>query len=546
MQRQLHISLRLLCRHQCRRRLYSSHSAALQQHRPLDTSYDETVASSASHLDDHTDDPTSSETSHSRPDEAGVSINKKDKKLRSGADEKDSDKRRSGPNKVDTYLASLRAGGIEPTLNDLLQLNPRKRPSSDSPRYAAAYTELLHRLCRTFSRTQLRRFVQELKLDSAWASAKQRKEDYAKFIMEQHWGWDSLKEVEIRKSDKSEILVKSFHMSAKELFLLLGRDGSELLQISIDYNVHMSVSPNPLSIQIEGSKGSLRRLEALIAERKKAIIEEIVELPSKTPFTPNHLQHLSRIADAYIENVGHKGKVRIYANNQRRLDAAKRLTMRASVNINRIFHASLFALLSTDDTSTSSETKSHTYALFPFLPQRSLPWTGVSGSTFRCRKVSEWLEDKIGSNSQPPVELADGSGKLLAENGVSSTVEDVISNVLLEPSDSRLVTASIGHVLVVAKSPNERPSILPPFAGHWKYPEFMKWMEEKNADRLFVPSLPSPLHDAPPTQEKIVHQLTYRLLPKNSKLAKDVKTTETPAARAECYRAGNETSSCRK
>ena len=56
------------------------------------------------------------------------------------------------------------------------------------------------------------------------------------------------------------------------LFTSTKTDGSDLLQISTDYNVHVAVTPNPLALKIEGLRGSLKKLEALIAEKRKVMI----------------------------------------------------------------------------------------------------------------------------------------------------------------------------------------------------------------------------------------------------------------------------------
>ena len=111
-------------------------------------------------------------------------------------------------NNVDTYLASLRVGGIEPTLEDLERLRPKKRPPSHSSKYPEAYNELMDRLCRTFSKDQLREFGEQLEFDEIWTRSNRRKVEYAETILEKAWGWDNLKEIERRKRDMSEVLVK--------------------------------------------------------------------------------------------------------------------------------------------------------------------------------------------------------------------------------------------------------------------------------------------------------------------------------------------------
>ncbi|THH10145.1 hypothetical protein EW145_g1532 [Phellinidium pouzarii] len=413
-------------------------------------------------------------------------------------------------NRVDTYLASLRSEGIEPGLEDLQRLRPKVPMSPRSPKYASAYLTLVDRICRAFSKNQLQKFGEELGLEEVWTRPGRRKVEYAESIIEMDWGWDNLKELERYKRDISEVTLKNFPISSSELFLLLGKDGSQLLQISTDYNVHIAVNSRPLSIKIEGFRGSLKKLEALIVDRRKAIIEEIVELPTKSPLSPNLLQQVSRMSDAYIENVGLRGKVRICAIDPGRLEGAKRLILRAALNINHTSNTPLCAYLPPEEAFLSHEIFPITYALFPFLPERALPWTNTPGRTFRSRKVGEW----IGSNSRDqdlsPSDILSDEGQLLDETGASFNLKDMISNIFPVPSRSRIITATTGQVLVTAKDGQELQSLLPPFPGHWQYVEFMKWMQKDGAHRMFVPSLPAPLHNSPPSREQIIHRLSYR------------------------------------
>jgi hypothetical protein len=74
-------------------------------------------------------------------------------------------------------------------------------------------------------------------------------------------------------------------LTSSELFILLGKgrltrlpdfclltlllDGSDLSQLSRQYNAHISVKPNPLAVYLEGSRESVRELEAYIDGVKK-------------------------------------------------------------------------------------------------------------------------------------------------------------------------------------------------------------------------------------------------------------------------------------
>lgn len=66
------------------------------------------------------------------------------------------------------------------------------------------------------------------------------------------------------------------------------------------------------------------------------------------------------------------------------------------------------ALLPTPPSAISPADNTSSYALFPFLPQGALPWTSESKSTFRSRKVGDWL----GEGSETPTNFSpDGIGR---------------------------------------------------------------------------------------------------------------------------------------
>lgn len=113
------------------------------------------------------------------------------------------------PTKIDLHLASLRTAGIEPTLEDIEGCKPARIPSPNSKNYAAHYNALVERLCRTFSKQQLREFIKLYKLDSIWSRSGRRKTEYAESIMEKVWGWRNLRELERNLRDKTEIISRS-------------------------------------------------------------------------------------------------------------------------------------------------------------------------------------------------------------------------------------------------------------------------------------------------------------------------------------------------
>ena len=228
MQRHLHQSLRLLCRQKCCRRPYSAQAVATQEARPPPKVRPTTNSSE--------------QPGPSKNSEASIG-------LASTAAELKSKKRRRGElllqgtgissEGAEAMLASLRVEGVEPTIDDLHALTPTEIPSGTTKDYTNSYTEFRDKLCRSFSKAQLERFTQELKLKGN-VKSRARKVDFADTIMVQYWGWESLKEVERRRRDKTEVTKKcpsflltcsptcadsrqALPMSASELFLLLGK-----------------------------------------------------------------------------------------------------------------------------------------------------------------------------------------------------------------------------------------------------------------------------------------------------------------------------------
>ncbi|TDL28369.1 hypothetical protein BD410DRAFT_780867 [Rickenella mellea] len=417
------------------------------------------------------------------------------------------------PNKVDLYLAALRAEGKEPSLTDIDRCRPSYVPAGDSPDYPEKYNELVDRLCRTFSKDQLRRFGQEYGLGNVWTRSGRRKSEYAESVIEKVWGWPNLKELERLRRDKTEITQRSFPITASDLFLLLGRDGSELLQISLDFNVHISVTQEPLALRIEGLRGAMKKLDIVIAARRKTFLEDIIELPSKQPIRADLLQRISRLAGAFIENVGYKGKVRICAKTQKELEGATRLAIRIAAYVAYTSGIRYLAFLPEDPTySTSPSIIPSAYALYPFLPQRSIPWTMKVGGAFRVRKVSEWLGEDLGEEVRRNGGISVSRGRIIDQAGAIKSVDETFLSSLPAnlPGHDRVVTASTGHVLFISKASSARTTLAPPVKGSWQFQRFLNALKSGELHRSFVPSLPAPLHNAPPSRQRILHRLIYR------------------------------------
>ena len=120
--------------------------------------------------------------------------------------------RKGGP-KVDAFLASLQTTGSQPSLEDLERGRPREHPHPESTLYAKQYNEVMEHLNRSFTKEQLRQFGEKYQLDPRLWRSGRRKADYARAIMEDAWGLPSLRDIEKRKREKTEVVTESEQVS---------------------------------------------------------------------------------------------------------------------------------------------------------------------------------------------------------------------------------------------------------------------------------------------------------------------------------------------
>ncbi|KAI6132741.1 hypothetical protein EV401DRAFT_2253645 [Pisolithus croceorrhizus] len=302
--------------------------------------------------------------------------------------------------KVENYLTSIRSTGLQPTLEDIEGFRPSRHSRPGTKKYANEYRDLLGTLCRAFSKDQLRNLLELYKLDPWWSRAKRKKVEYAESIIEQGWGWPSLKELEERRVDRTEVISKSFPMSPRELFIILGKDGADLLQLSIQYNVHISLIPDPLALHVEGLRGALKQMTEHIDALRKDIEDEIFELPTRRSIPQALIQRISRLAGAYVENYGDGGKVRIFSRDDSMMRTAQRLAARASMEASVFSHpSSALVHFNPRKDRMFLQTCRSDYSVYPFLSPTPFPWTMHTSGAFRIRRTADWL----GVNSQEDI-----------------------------------------------------------------------------------------------------------------------------------------------
>jgi len=298
--------------------------------------------------------------------------------------------------------------------------------------------------------------------------------------------------------------------------LTLLPDGADVLEMSRSHNVHISLKTDPFALHVEGVRASLKKVAERIDAIKKSITEEIFRLPTKAPIAPDLLQRISRLAGALLENIGSKGTVRIFAKTPRSMDIAKRLATRACHELQLDLQRERLAYqpLPTAEGPVPNAFSPSTYALYPFLSPKPLPWTMNAGSTFRMRRVGAWLKH-AGEDVLATKGLAGGGGRLLTTTKEpidlrEALFRDLPSSSTTQPPCRRVVKASTGHVLLTASSPAQRVSLVPPLAGKHALYELLDWMTARGTRTGFVPSLPAPLVSSSPTTDKVIHRLVYR------------------------------------
>ncbi|KAI0652194.1 hypothetical protein C8Q79DRAFT_1114986 [Trametes meyenii] len=437
--------------------------------------------------------------------------------------------------RVQSYLARINATGLEPTLEDLDRCRPRVQPPPSSPQYAETYTELLNTLSRSFTKEQMRGFLVQTLGTSRHCATHRRKAEYAESIIEQLWKWPTLKDVEKAKRDKTEVTTKILPVTASELFLILGKDGQDLLRLSKDFDVHISLRRQPMALRIEGTRGTLKELADHIIVLRKSFMEEEYDLPSPIAIPPDMIQRISRLAAAYLENVSSSpGKLRIVAKDEQSLSTAKRLASRALHEIRASAETPLLTYLPTGAGGISAEPLMmypHNYALYPYFSPRPLPFTMNSSGTFRLRRVGEWLTSDFTEDVKTTGGLAEGKGHVLS---VTEQQEDLREALLrnvrtqdLHDQSQIVVKAAMGHMLLTRASGQQQATLVPPLTGEHQFGKVRKWIAQNPVKMTFVPDLPLPLLNTPPARQNVKHRLVYHVLPTGThNLPQDAVTSE--------------------
>ncbi|KAF8898633.1 hypothetical protein BD779DRAFT_1484892 [Infundibulicybe gibba] len=410
--------------------------------------------------------------------------------------------------KVQEYLDYVAANSTI-TLDDIERYRPRDYPQVDGKQYEADYTALLETLVRSFSAKQLQKFVELYGLDPP---TKRTKWNYAASIIENRWHWPSLTGIQKQRRDQTEVSHEVFPLDASQSFLLLGKDGADLLTLSKKYNVHISLSANPLCLKVEGLRGSLDKLGQHIKNLNDCIKSESFNLPNKSHLRADILQRISHLSGVFTESIDSKTvRMSHRGTDHHALAIAKRLLIRASCEVPA--QVPLYFSVPTEHPSPTPNSSRNTYSMYPFLSPQSLPWTTSTGPVFRIRKVGEWL--KFGSTNSVGNVIPKDEKNMFQLHGWKTDIRTILSDYLgtsRHPIDAKtMVSASLGHLLFCSP-PGQTATLSPPLRGVWEMSGIHEWTQDQSNLRIHSPSLPTALLRLEPVHERVLHRLTYSSL----------------------------------
>ncbi|TRM65678.1 hypothetical protein BD626DRAFT_427196 [Schizophyllum amplum] len=343
---------------------------------------------------------------------------------------------------------------------------------------------------------------------------RRNKTEWATLIMEKRWRWPELEGVLKERRDWSEQASEVHPVDAKEAFLLLGPDGSNLKSLSVRYNVHLSFSSRPMYVKAEGYKGSVDQLRESIKEFREGIIEDTFSLPIRQPVSDDLLHRISKRVGAFLQNE-RPGVIRItyVAGQQHTLAQAQRLLARRVCETEGTSQTSVLAYAPADINSLKPLSMfPQAYSLYPFLAQRStLQTLNVSGA-FRVRKVGDWLHVHGSEEVERTGGLSRRKGKNIGLDQDHHDIREALMQAL--PGDipegmQRKISASTGHILFT-RPPAKISTLVPPLTGTWSLDSFVKWVKDNRAPHIFCSDLPSPLQTAVPRQQDQLHRLIYQ------------------------------------
>ncbi|KAG9005278.1 hypothetical protein FRB93_009832 [Tulasnella sp. JGI-2019a] len=377
------------------------------------------------------------------------------------------------------------------SLDDLLKLRPAMAYSPDvnAPRYRKMYETVRKKIDRSFTQRQLFQLLRKMGpgplIEGTVTTAPAEKGEAIRRILNLHWDMPEPVEPESRK-----IITHDEPISSDQLFLLLGKDGSNLIKVAREYKVAIqptSVESASLSLAIQGQQRSVQAVRSYFRQRLKAAQTFILE-----PLVPGAVgsdvaQTISRVSGAYFD-INDPQKLRVTANDRNSYQAALRLTNRAC------FQKTASPLLIH---TPASELDRSPAALYPYLSSEPLPWTLGRSSAFRVRRLGGWQKiDSESSNEEGGNPIPSQFGSFVSVDEKPFDLKDALLGPLppLPQGHTRSVSAQTGH-LVFPSTSSERTTFTPLVPGAHSTTDLMQRLttsSEGLSSRVFVRSCPAP------------------------------------------------------
>ncbi|KAF9472245.1 hypothetical protein BDN70DRAFT_844679 [Pholiota conissans] len=407
--------------------------------------------------------------------------------------------------KIEAFLRRAKSENHTLTLADVERCNPSTIPDTRSPRYEAEYNEVMNNLTRSFSMVNMQKIFDLYKMPQLPLS-RQNKVRYAQAILE-HWGWTPIAVVRDSVLDETKASELHFPLRSEEAFLLMGKDGAELLGLAKRYSVNLSFYDHPMTLKANGLQGSLKLLEGYLKGFKKDIQSEVTSLPLGQSLSFGTLKSISRLSGAYL--VPEKDKLRIFFHRNQPWTSkiAQYLSVQAASG--ETAHTIQAVFSPNVATSGGVDHPSSTYSLYPFSPHQYLSWKIPSSSTFRLRRVGQWLDVIKATNRSIPTD-EDFDNSVLFNESASDLKTQLLGQIPIPriSCSSFVVSASTGHCLFLS-SISQGQTLTPPLTGRLDRMRIFSWAQEFPGRVAFQPSMPVSLLASSADKEQHVRKLVY-------------------------------------
>ncbi|KAG9080770.1 hypothetical protein FRC06_006185, partial [Ceratobasidium sp. 370] len=262
--------------------------------------------------------------------------------------------------------------------------------------YLALYEATESLINHRFTVAQLQHFEKELGIRKNLGGKNDSKQKMIHRIMNSHYRMMHPSVIEKQLAEIRGGTEELYPVMPSQLFILLGRDGENLLQVSKQLHLNISVdrdqpaqSAEPSNsggaqtaprfvLRASGPKTNHQKLKKYLDELQESVSVRMVVLPTGPPLSPSRLQSISRTAGAFCENVNRspgdpedevqQPSVLITARDARCAYTAERLVQRAALEDKHRSHINLISLTQPAQ-STPTEDRPPEYSLYPFGTQ---------------------------------------------------------------------------------------------------------------------------------------------------------------------------------